>query len=53
MPTEVLQAETAEMEIRIEKKCRRAEGIIPSETEEQINQHFLSAGPGSSQDCRD
>ncbi|CAJ2639359.1 unnamed protein product [Trifolium pratense] len=42
-----------QMETHTEKKRRRAEGITPAATDEHLNQHFLSAGPGSSQDCRD
>ncbi|PNX68449.1 hypothetical protein L195_g063983, partial [Trifolium pratense] len=38
------------METHMEKKRRRAEDISPAATDEQLNQHFLSAGPGSSQD---
>jgi hypothetical protein len=51
--TEVLQTEATTMEVHTEKKRKRFEGITPAETEKQTNQHFLSAGPGSSQDCRD
>ncbi|XP_045791974.1 uncharacterized protein LOC123886726 [Trifolium pratense] len=49
--TEVVHPE--QMETHMEKKRRRAEGITPAATDEHLNQHFLSAGPGSSQDCRD
>jgi hypothetical protein len=51
--TEVLQTEATKMEHHIEKKCRGAEGIILTQTQEQINQHFLSVGLDSSQNCGD
>jgi hypothetical protein len=51
--TRILQPEATNMDVHTEKKRRRAEGTTLADTKEQTNQHFLSAGPGSSQDCRD
>jgi hypothetical protein len=40
------------MEVQVERKRRREEEIKKCSTNGDINQHFLSAGPGS-QDCRE
>ncbi|KAK2351496.1 hypothetical protein QL285_097187 [Trifolium repens] len=48
MLTEIVQAEATTMEVHTEKKRRRVEGMTLADTKEQTNQHFLSAGPGSS-----
>ncbi|CAJ2667227.1 unnamed protein product [Trifolium pratense] len=42
-----------DMEVQVERKRRRAEGTSPEATNDLVQQHFLSAGPGSFQDCRD
>jgi hypothetical protein len=40
------------MEVQVERKRRREEEIKKCSTSGDLNQHFLSAGPGS-QDCRE
>ncbi|MCI29578.1 hypothetical protein A2U01_0050787, partial [Trifolium medium] len=47
------QFDNSDMDTQVERKRRRAEGLVETGSEAQIHQHFLSAGPGSSQDCRD
>jgi hypothetical protein len=44
--------DTEDMETHVERKRRREEEIKNSAVVHDINQHFLSAGPGS-QDCRE
>jgi hypothetical protein len=43
---------TCDMESHTEKKRRREEQKLADNNDEDSNQHFLSAGPGS-QDCRE
>jgi hypothetical protein len=40
------------MEVQIERKRRREEKNLTEKNDEELTQHFLSAGPGS-QDCRE
>jgi hypothetical protein len=47
------QFDHSDMDTQVERKRRRAEGLVVTGSEDQTHQHFLSAGPGSSQDCRD
>jgi hypothetical protein len=47
------QVENSDMDTQVERKRRRAEGLVAIGSEDQHHLHFLSAGPGSSQDCRD
>jgi hypothetical protein len=42
-----------DMDTQVERKRRRAEGLVATGSEDQTHLHFLSAGPGSFQDCRD
>jgi hypothetical protein len=47
------QFNNSDMDTRVERKRRRAGGEVATSSEDQNHQHFLSAGPGSSQGCRD
>ncbi|GAU10532.1 hypothetical protein TSUD_422890, partial [Trifolium subterraneum] len=47
------QLDPDDMDIQVERKRRRAASLVAEGSEVRTNQHFLSAGPGSSQDCRD
>ncbi|MCI03532.1 hypothetical protein A2U01_0024572 [Trifolium medium] len=50
---EISRVENDDMVTQVERKRRRAEIPIRTNTDEHNSQHFLSAGLGSSQDCRD
>jgi hypothetical protein len=47
------QFDHSDMDTQVERKRRRAEGLVATGSEDQTHQHFLSTGPGSSQDCQD
>jgi hypothetical protein len=47
------QVDHSDMDTQVERKRRRAEGLAATGSEDQTHLHFLSAGPGSFQDCRD
>ncbi|MCI05393.1 hypothetical protein A2U01_0026446, partial [Trifolium medium] len=50
---EVPRVENDDMVTQVERKRRRAETPVGTNTGEHDSRHFLSTGPGSSQDCRD
>jgi hypothetical protein len=50
---EEVLSENVDMSIIMERKRRRVEGPPSTDSTIVVNQHFLSAGPGNFQDCRD